>query len=252
VVALAAFLTWAMWQAYMETPWTRDGTVRAYVVTMAPEVAGRIVELPLADNQFVHKGDLLMVIDPTNYEIAVRQARAALEQAKATAKHAQTESQRRQKPSELSITLEQKQAFASSALSADAAYQQTLANRDQARVNLARTRIVSPVNGYVTNLLAQLGDFVNIGEKSISVVDADSFWGRWLFRGIKSRANARRRSGNNQIDGVPPSRSRPRRQHCPRHQRRERTTGLLGPRVGEPDLHMGPSGTARAGTHTYR
>ncbi|MGH7046498.1 MAG: biotin/lipoyl-binding protein [Stellaceae bacterium] len=55
----------------MGAPWTRDGTVRAYVVTMASEVAGRIVELPVADNQFVHKGDLLMVIDPMNYKIAV-------------------------------------------------------------------------------------------------------------------------------------------------------------------------------------
>ena len=63
-VALAALLAWAMWDAYMGAPWTRDGTVRAYVVTMAPEVAGRIVELPVADNQFVRKGDLLMVIDP--------------------------------------------------------------------------------------------------------------------------------------------------------------------------------------------
>src|ERR1700688_4588004 len=69
-MVVAAGLGWAMWGAYMEAPWTRDGTVRAYVVTMAPEVAGRIVELPVADNQLVHKGDLLMVIDPTDYLIA--------------------------------------------------------------------------------------------------------------------------------------------------------------------------------------
>ena len=67
-----------------ETPWTRDGTVRAYVVTMAPEVAGRIVELPVADNQFVYKGDLLLEIDPTNYTIAVSQAEAAVQQAQAS------------------------------------------------------------------------------------------------------------------------------------------------------------------------
>ena len=60
-----------MWDAYMGTPWTRDATVRAYVVTMAPEVAGRIVELRVADNEYVRKGDLLMAIDPTNYTIAV-------------------------------------------------------------------------------------------------------------------------------------------------------------------------------------
>src|SRR5262249_1749451 len=78
---LAALLGWAMWDAYMGTPWTRDATVRAYVVTMASEVAGRIVELPVADNKYVHKGDLLMVIDPTNYTIAVSQATAAVQQA---------------------------------------------------------------------------------------------------------------------------------------------------------------------------
>src|SRR3981189_2223672 len=61
-VALAGPLGWAMWDAYMGAPWTRDGTVRVYVVTMAPEVAGRIVELSAIDNQFVHKGDLLVVI----------------------------------------------------------------------------------------------------------------------------------------------------------------------------------------------
>ena len=77
-----------MWDAYMGAPWTRDGTVRAYVVTMAPEVAGQIVELPVADNQFVHKGDLLMVIDPTDYKIAVSLAEAAVEQAEANARNA--------------------------------------------------------------------------------------------------------------------------------------------------------------------
>src|SRR6202049_5308663 len=80
-VAGAALLAWAMWPAYMGPPSTRDGTVRAYVVTMAPEVAGRITELPITDNQLVHKGDLLMVIDPTNFTIAVKLAEAAGAQA---------------------------------------------------------------------------------------------------------------------------------------------------------------------------
>ena len=60
-LAVAGALGRAMWNAYMGAPWTRDGTVRVYVVTMAPEVAGRIVGLPVKDNQFVHKGDLLLV-----------------------------------------------------------------------------------------------------------------------------------------------------------------------------------------------
>ena len=86
--ALAVGLGWATWNAYMETPWTRDGTVRVYTVTMAPEVAGRIVELPVIDNKFVAKGELLMVIDPTNYQIAVDLAEAAVKQAQANVQNA--------------------------------------------------------------------------------------------------------------------------------------------------------------------
>src|SRR3984893_11409897 len=75
-VPLAVAVGWAMWDAYMGAPWTRDGTVRVYVVTMAPEVAGRIVKQPVADNQFVHKGDVLFEIDPADYRIALERAQA--------------------------------------------------------------------------------------------------------------------------------------------------------------------------------
>jgi multidrug resistance efflux pump len=79
---LACIGVWAAWRAYIAAPWTRDGTVRAYVVTIAPEVSGRVVQLPVTDNQFVHKGDLLMVVDPTDYAIALEQAQAAADQSK--------------------------------------------------------------------------------------------------------------------------------------------------------------------------
>jgi multidrug resistance efflux pump len=176
VVVGAAALGEAMWDTYVGAPWTRDGTVRAYVVTMAPEVAGRIVELPVADNQFVHKGDLLMVIDPTNFKIAVSLAEAAVQQAQANAQNAAIEAKRRQELTTLAVTVEEKQTFASNALASQAQYQQAVANLDQARVNLQRTEIRSPVNGWVTNLLAQLGDYANVAQNVISLVDADSFW----------------------------------------------------------------------------
>jgi len=175
-VALAAWLAREMWRAYVETPWTRDATVRAYVVTIAPEVAGRLVQLPVADNQYVHKGDLLMVIDPTNFEIAVRLADAAVDQAKAQAQIAQAQSARRQKLTNLAVSQEEQQTFSGTSLAASAAYEQAVARRDQARVDLERTRIVSPVNGYVTNLQVQLGDFVAVGEPRLSLVNADSYW----------------------------------------------------------------------------
>jgi len=233
VGAAAILLGWAAWNAYMSAPWTRDGTVRAYVVTMAPEVAGRIVELPITDNEKVHKGELLMVIDPTNYRIAVSQAEAAVQQAEATAQNIdaqiavqqaqiaanqgqveraqaarvfakdqasrygklaidgwgtvqdaqQYSSQLQQQDAAVrtaleNLTLVQRQIASLKAqyLGADANLAQAKAQLRQAVVNLHRTRILSPVDGYVTNLLAQLGDYVNVGVNTISVVDANSFW----------------------------------------------------------------------------
>ena len=177
VFVVAAVLVREMWNAYMGTPWTRDGTVRTYVVTMAPEVSGRIVTLPVDDNQFVHKGDLLLVIDPTNYKIALTLAEAAVIQARVTAQNALREAVRRRSLlKDSAIALEAQESADTAAVVAEAQYQQAVANRDQAKVNLARSEIRAPVNGWITNLLAQRGDFANVGQNLLSVVDADSFW----------------------------------------------------------------------------
>jgi multidrug resistance efflux pump len=232
-VALAGLLGWAMWSVYMGAPWTRNATVRAYVVTMAPEVAGRITELHVVDNKYVRKGDLLMVIDPTNYSIAVSQAEASVQQAEAsiqsvdaqlTVQQAQINSNEAQRNGAqaalvfaqqqaeryqtlatkgfgslqnaqqftsqlhqqeatlhsaqqvLALAQRQLQSLKAQRLGAEATLAQTKAQLHQAQVNLERTRILSPVDGHVTNLLAQLGDYVNVGVNTISLVDADSFW----------------------------------------------------------------------------
>ena len=232
-VALAGALGLAAWAAYMGAPWTRDATVRAYVVTMAPEVAGRIVELPVADNQYVRKGDLLMTVDPTNYTIAASQAEAAVQQAHASidnidaqigvqqaqinAGQAQLDRARAalvfaqqqaaryqtlakdgygsvQNAQQFTSELRQQEAAVQTAMEdlnlaerqvaslkaqrtmAEASFAQANAQFRQAQVNVERTRIVSPVDGYVTNLLSRLGDYMNVGVNGISVVDANSFW----------------------------------------------------------------------------
>ena len=175
-VALAALLGWGAWQYYMGTPWTRDGAVRAYVVKVAPEVAGEIVSLPIADNQFVRKGDLLMLIDPRNYSIAVRQAQAAVERAQAVADNARAEMIRREKLNDIAVTMEERQTYISQATAAEATYQTALANLEQARINFKRTQVRSPVNGYVTNLSAQLGNYADVGSLQLSIVNSDSYW----------------------------------------------------------------------------
>jgi multidrug resistance efflux pump len=175
-LVLAGIATWAMWQAYMAAPWTRDGTVRAYVVTITPQVSGWIVQLPVIDNQFVHKGDLLMAIDPTDYAIALDQAEAGVSQASANAENAAREAQRRENLSLLETSEEEKQNYQTGAITAAAQERLAIANLAQARVNLQRTTMRSPVNGYVTNLLVQTGDYATAGHSALSVVDADSYW----------------------------------------------------------------------------
>src|ERR1700710_654250 len=176
-VAVAAILAWTTWQTYMGAPWTRDGTVRAYVVTMAPEVVGRIIKLPVADNQFVHKGDELFEIDPADYRIALEQAEAQAQRDGAALDYARANENRK-----ASLA---KEGWASTDI-----YQQTTSTLHQsegivaldraaiakAQLDLRRTVIRSPVNGYVTNLLAQLRAYATVGQRLISVVDADSFW----------------------------------------------------------------------------
>ena len=175
-IAIAAPLSWAMWHVYMEGPWTRDGTVQVYVDRMAPEVAGKIVALPVHANQYVHKGDLLVQIDPTDYAIAVKLAKAVVLQDQENAANMQREAERRNKVSGLVVTVEQQQSADTAALVAEATLQQAQAQLEQARVNLERTQIHSPANGWVTNLQVQMGDYANVGARLVSVVDADSFW----------------------------------------------------------------------------
>jgi multidrug resistance efflux pump len=67
---------------YILYPWTRDGQVRAYVVTIAPQVAGNVVAVHAADNQVVKKGDPLFEIDPSQYTLAVQAAEQQLAQAR--------------------------------------------------------------------------------------------------------------------------------------------------------------------------
>jgi multidrug resistance efflux pump len=63
------------------TPYSSHATVQAYIVGIAPEVAGNAVEVAVIDNQVVDAGDLLFRIDPQPYEVAVREAEAAVDRA---------------------------------------------------------------------------------------------------------------------------------------------------------------------------
>jgi RND family efflux transporter MFP subunit len=185
VFIVAILLGRVLWVHYMDEPWTRDGRVRAEIVNVAPDVSGAVVELPVKDNQLVKKGDLLMQIDPSHYEIAVEQAQAAVAARKAELQMKRDDARRRADMDSLVVSKESQENAAHTASAAEAAYQQALAALDAAKLNLARTRVVSPVDGYVTNLNVFRGDYATAGAAKLAIVDSHSFWVYGYFEETK-------------------------------------------------------------------
>jgi multidrug resistance efflux pump len=164
------------WDYYVTAPWTRDGRVRVQVASVAPQVSGQITELRVGDNQYVHKGDVLYVIDPFDFEVALRVDKAQARQKAADLQVKRIQSERRQRLSDLATTPEEQQTYAGSAVQAEGAFEAAQQQVAHAKINLHRTQVRSPVNGYVTNLLMRVGDFAHEGAANISVIDTDSYW----------------------------------------------------------------------------
>jgi multidrug resistance efflux pump len=184
VALLALLLAWALWWHFFRSPWTRDGRVRVEVVNIAAQISGQIISLPVVDNQPVKKNDLLFEIDPVDYQLALTVAESTVKSRAFDLKIAQEDSERRQKLGE-AVSAEERLTYSNSADVAAAAYQSAVAARDQAKVNLDRTKIYSPVNGYVTNLTLRVGDYATPGQVKLSVVDSDSFWVAGYFEETK-------------------------------------------------------------------
>jgi multidrug resistance efflux pump len=175
-VVVAFLLAYALWWHYLRSPWTRDGRVRAEVVNVAAQISGQVTQLYVLDNQTVKKGDPLFEIEPVDYKLALQQAEATVQSRQLDMIIAQQDSERRQKLGAQAVSAEERNTSASNAQVALAAYQSAVATRDQAKVNLERTKIVSPVNGYVTNLTLRVGDYATAGQVKLTIVDSDSFW----------------------------------------------------------------------------
>ena len=165
-----------IWDYYVTSPWTRDGRVRVQVASIAAQVSGQITRVDVVDNQYVHKGDVLYVIDPFDFRNALDQSRAQLVIKAADLQVKQVQARRRQALSDLAATVEEKQLMAGSAAQAEGAFQAAQAQVSQAEINLHRTEVRSPVNGHVTNLLMRVGDYARASMTNVSIIDSDSYW----------------------------------------------------------------------------
>lgn len=184
VVAVALVLGASLWRTYMVAPWTRDGRVRAYVVDIAPEVSGTVVAVPVRDNQFVHKGDPLFIIDPSRFRLAIAEAAARLSSAHEDLRLRQSDASRRAGLAGI-VSAEERERFNSTASTAQAAVDAAQVQLDTAKLNLARATLYAPVNGIVTNLLLRVGDYVTTGQARVALIDSDSFWVYGYFEETK-------------------------------------------------------------------
>ena len=130
------------------------------------QVAGRVLEVRVRENDVVGPGALLVVIDPTEYELAVAQAEARLQSAEASYRE---------------LTLFDDRMIADSAIRAErersARARSGLAaaevDLERARIELERTRVRAPFAGRVANVKVVAGQWVRVGDELVTVVDTD-------------------------------------------------------------------------------
>jgi multidrug resistance efflux pump len=237
LLVIAVLLARALWRDYMESPWTRDGRVRADVINVAPDVSGLVTEVKVADNQRVQKGDVLFVIDPVRFHDALAQAdadvarmRAQRVLAKAEVVQRQSEWSMRQQEaarraplagevissetrsdytSKARIALAAYQAAQAAEQAADAGLQAAMAAQQTAQLNVQRGVVKAPVDGFVTNLNLYPGDYAAVGVARMALIDAHSFWVYGYFEETKipevqvgDRAEIRLLSGRVSLKGT--------------------------------------------------
>ena len=187
VVLVSVILAVWAFESYEYRPWTRDGRISAYVVDTAPEISGQVVDVPVQDNQFVHKGDVLYRIDPRDYRAALDRAQAELDMAMQQLALQKENAVRRSKLRTGDVSEEEKQTYAINADVAQANVESALATLYKAKIDLERCQIYSPVNGWVTNLTVRAGNYANTGQRQMSVIDADSYWISGYFEETRLR-----------------------------------------------------------------
>ena len=173
-VAFACVVVWRMTMFYMFSPWTRDGHIRADIVQIAPDVSGLIKQVEVRDNQPVTRDQVLFVIDQERFKLALRQAQATLADRKETLAQAQRESRRNKGLGNL-VAREQLEESQSREMRAQAALTEAQVAVDSAQLNLDRTVVRSPVDGYVNDRAPRVNEFVTAGRPVLSIVDSSSF-----------------------------------------------------------------------------
>lgn len=188
-VTAAVVVSLHLWDYYMEAPWTRDGHVHADIIQVAPDVSGLVTELHVRDNQKVSRGQVLFVIDQARFELAVDEAEATVLERRAQLDQARREARRNRVLKEL-IAAETVEIGDTQVKRAEAALATAEAALGVARLDLKRTRVLSPVDGYLSDQTMRVGDYVKTGTPVLSIVDTNSLRIEGYFEETKLHAIA--------------------------------------------------------------
>ena len=150
---------------------TDDAFIDVHFVSVAPKIAGRVAVVHVDDNQLVKKGDVLVEIDPRDFQVALAQAKANLAKDKATQVQANVNEKRAQDLfTKKVMSAQERDTNVATSDSSKASVEADEAAVEQAELNLGYTKVIAPVDGYVTKEAVATGDYVQVGQAFMSLV----------------------------------------------------------------------------------
>ena len=176
LVVIAVVVVFRAWAFYTESPWTRDAKFAADVVAIAPDVTGLVTTVQVDDNQLVQKGDVLFTIDQPRFEKALAEAEADVLYYQALVNEKRREAARRNKLGVVAMSREAIEQSNNDLQTAEHQMARAQASRDLAKLDLERTVIRAPANGWVTNLNVFAGEFITRGTTSVALVKQHSYY----------------------------------------------------------------------------
>lgn len=170
LVILAFIAIFRAWVYYTESPWTRDARFSADVVAIAPDVAGLITHVNVHDNQLVKKDQVLFTIDQPRYQKALAEAEADVAYYQVLAQEKRQEASRRNRLGVQAMSREEIDQANNVLQTVLHQLAKAQATRDLAKLDLERTVIRAPADGWVTNLNVYAGEFITRGSTAVALV----------------------------------------------------------------------------------
>jgi len=155
---------------------TDDAFIEGHVIPISSRVASHVAHVLVDDNQHVNTGDLLVELDPRDFQAQVAQARANLAAAQAEAVRARADARRYEELlRDQAVSRQDVDAAVAKDQAAAAQIAQLEAALREAELNLSYARIVAPETGRVTRKSVEPGSYVQVGQTLFSIVP-DRLW----------------------------------------------------------------------------